>query len=195
MTKLISSLLVLLILASTLWLPVYAQPIEFDSEVKVQDVEGIQLQLIQNTQDPGSKHVKFDLVIASQVTSDRVQVRWEVTGKSELVSGGGTTTLRVVPNEIYTVPLVVWPREFGVTNVKAFVEAFQVDGTRVATASQTFGSYEDGEVFPPTDDHNLVKTLFFARTFALIAVAAFIAAVGGMLGWKWFRKWYNDRNT
>lgn len=173
-----------------------AEAIEFDASTKITDVEGLQLELVQNTQDPGSKEIQFDLVIKSEITSDRVQIIWEVNGKSEIVNTEQQVcTLSVAKGETYRVSLTIKPRAFGITDISAKVEAFQIDGTRVASASKTIGSYENGEVFPPTEGHDLAKTLYFARILGTVAVGVLGTVAVGYFAYRRFNRWLSDKNT
>lgn len=166
--------------------------LQVDATIKIEDVEGLDLQLIRNTQDPGTKDIKFDLIINSRLTSDRVQVKWLVSGSSEVVQGESVINLSLSENQTVSQSITIRPREFGTTSIKAFVEAFQIDGTRIASASQLIGTYPDGEVFPPTENHELAKTLYTVRLIATVASAIMGGIVGLFIAYKLFRNWLNN---
>lgn len=127
-----------------------------DTKAVIQDVEGLRLELVQRTQDPGSLEVQFDLFVYAQINSDRVQVTWQVGGSSELKSPE-TQTLNVQSGRTYTVSATVLPRQLGTTDISATVQAFSASGTYLATAKKTFGTYTSGEVYPVSGEYRLAQ--------------------------------------
>jgi len=119
-----------------------------DEQPVIQDVQGLRLQIAQHTQDPYTKEVRLDVVVYSQITSDRVQVVWSVNGVSKLLNpAGGVVTLSVQPNQYYVTSAVILPQGLGNTQIVARVQAFQADGTYISTASKNIGSLGSRDVF------------------------------------------------
>lgn len=147
-----------------------------ESEPVIQDVEGLRLELVQRIQDPTTMQVRFDLIVYPQITSDRVQVSWEVVGVSEVLSPK-VQVLNLVAGNQYAVSLTLKPRQLGLTDIVARVEAFAADGVYLSTARKSFGSYATGEVFPVTTEYRVAQVVNLARTLA------FVGVVGIMLYW------------
>ncbi len=155
--KILPIILLLVLLTPNL---VHAQEsMEFEPpKIVIQDTEGLKVQLVTHTQNPDDKTVRLELVIYSQIQSDRVQISWESNGVVEILSDV-TETLSLVPNQTYTTFIIVRPRFFGVSTITAKVEAFEAQGTYTATASLTIGSYTDGSVFPVTSEFLTAQTV------------------------------------
>lgn len=140
-----------------------------DSKPVIQDVEGLRLNLVQRTQDPITGQVQMDLIIYPQVSSDRVQLSWEVAGVSEALSPKVQVISLKAGNQ-YVVSFLLKPRQLGLTDVVVRVEAFAADGIYLSTARKSYGSYASGEVFPITNEYRLAQVINTARTLALIGI-------------------------
>jgi hypothetical protein len=175
--------------------PVLAQSNnQINSESVIQDVEGLRLRLVQNTQDPETKQIRFDLTVTSQITSDRVQLKWEAPG-AEIVRGEASVNFAVSAGNSYTYSIFIRPRILGVMNVRATVQAFQVDGIKLASATKTIAFSTAGEVFPKAGNHDLAILVNTIRqTSATIFVV--LAAIGAaLLIAKLFGGWLNNPNV
>ncbi|MCA9378790.1 hypothetical protein KC640_00015 [Candidatus Dojkabacteria bacterium] len=164
------------VVALVLAAPALAQETNFDQLSQTEeaapvitDVEALRLQLVQYTQNPENKDVKFDLVISPTFSSDRVQVTWQAIGVSEIISDT-VQQISLLAGEDKTVSFVIRPRGLGATDVRARVEAFAADGTYSATASKTIGTFENAEVFPITNEYRIAQLLVLVKNVSLIAV-------------------------
>lgn len=179
--------------------PIYAQesvqnPEDLDTEVRILDVDGLRLSLSQKVQNPGNKNIVFELKIYSEITSDRVQIRWDVDGVSRVMSGEEYEQIAVSSGDVIERQLVVRPTQYGVTRVRAIVEAFEIDGTRVATASQAFFTGSNGGLLTASNEQRIANTLYFVQQGAIILLIILLLIGGGVLGYQLFRKWLHSDN-
>jgi len=189
---LVLSLLTLVFAAQPVWAQEASIETMEEQPAVIQDVEGLRLQIVQHTQDPVTKEVRLDVVVYSQITSDRVQVVWQVNGVSRLLTPD-TNSLTVAPDKSYVVSATILPQGFGTTQVLARVQAFQVDGTYISTATKTIGSLATQEVVPITTQYRVAQIVLFIRTFALVVLVLIIAIILTVLGFVQFKK-ILDRN-
>lgn len=161
-----------------------------NDQVVIKDVEGLRLNLVQQTQDPGTKEVKFDLVIYSQITSDRVKVSWTVTGSSELITDK-SENLYITPGNTYTASATIKPRTYGATKLIVVVEAYEIEGTYISTASKELGTFTNGEIYPITDEYKAAQLTYYLKFIAIIIIGILVLAVVVLLLLKRFTKWYH----
>lgn len=159
-----------------------------DSKPIIQDVEGLRLEIIQRTQDPTTMELQFELIVYPQITSDRVQVSWEVVGVSEVISPK-TQVLNLKAGNQYVVSMVLRPRQFGLTDVVARVEAYAADGVYLSTARKSFGSYANGEVFPITTEYRIVQVVGIVRQVAFLTLLGIVAYWVGRFGYRKLQEW------
>jgi len=161
-----------------------------DDQIVIKDVEGLRLNLVQQTQDPGTKEVRFDLVIYSQITSDRVQISWSVTGSSELITDK-SESMYLTPGNTYTASATVKPRTFGATKLIVTVEAYEIEGTYISTASKEFGTFTNGEIYPITDEYKAAQLTYYLQFVAIIIIVILFLGVTIIFLLKRFTKWYH----
>src|SRR5688500_16466537 len=68
--------------SSTLNAQTEEELIQEDAPAEIDDFSGLRAELNQYTQDASSKEVTFEMVLKSNVDSDRVRVTWELEGRS-----------------------------------------------------------------------------------------------------------------
>jgi hypothetical protein len=181
-----------IMVAQTVWAQEASIETMEEQPAVIQDVEGLRLQIVQHTQDPQSKEVRLDVVVYSQITSDRVQVVWSVSGVSRLLTSD-VMSLSVEPDKSYVVSAFIVPQGFGTTQVLARVQAFQADGTYISTATKTIGSLATQEVVPVTTQYRVAQIVLFIRTFALVVLLLILVVILAIAGFIRFKK-ILDRN-
>lgn len=155
--------------------------------------EGITLELTQSTQHPESKAINFTVVIKSQLNSDRAQLRWEVLGPAEIVSGNRIQPLALRAGQTYTYNLVIVPRGSNRVDLRAIAEAFEIDGNRQSSVTQSLVFAANGEiVFPQVGQHQLMKTILEIRNIAggilITLIALFFLYRFGRATYLWFNE-------
>ncbi len=173
-----------------------------DKQPVIIDFEGLRLTLNQQDQNPGNRFIKYDLTIKSNIESDRIQLTWNVTGRSVPVEWNGeifdytdppefTEVLNLKVGEQATRSITVLPRGLGLSKVVAVVEAFEIDGTRVATASKTFASDSQGVLLFAESSQNVTNVLYYARLIGIVILTIIVLLIAGFFGYKQFHKWLN----
>jgi hypothetical protein len=171
--------------------PDLSNNLEQDTQPEIKDVEGLRLELAEQVQDPDTKNITFDIVVYSQIRSDRVQLNWSLDGAGSLVGERTQVSFSVDPGSVKRIPIVVRPRARGISNLRITVEAFEAQGTYLASAFQRIYSLEDGTRLPRTQPYwNLV----LVSTVRSVAVF-FLYIFGGVLilvaGYGVFQRWLN----
>lgn len=196
MHKMIARILITISLFLLTVTPVLAQATDLEltqSQAQIVNTEGVTLELVQGTQHPESKAINFTLTVKSQITSDRAQVRWEIAGPAELVSGNKTETLSLRAGQTYTYSIILVPRGSNRVDLRAVVEAFQIDGTRQATATKALVFSGTGEIlFPQEGQHQLAKTILTVRNISGITLIILLAGVFIYRGGKFVFFWLNN---
>lgn len=140
--------------------------------------------LIQETQKPGSKEVRFIMRLSSKVASSRVKITWEVKGGSVFTEDSTPSgTLSIQPDQSYDIPITIIPTPLSATELYGKAEAFLADGTLITTVRTNFSTNEFSEVLPLTDeylsDRSSYKTYVALQTVGIsslvIVVLVFIA--------------------
>lgn len=191
----------IVMLLATMLLPhtiSYAQDLTTQSQSPViQDVDGLRAEFKEYTQSPATKKVKYEMVIKSNIDSDRVRIAWTVTGPSAFeaqdnYSIDGNTARRNISirkGQTYVIPIEVTVATEGITELFGRVEAFLAESTYIATVRKNFASNKEGEVLPLSNEYNQAKTMntILNIVVILIAVAAILAALFYVI--KLFIKW------
>lgn len=154
------------------------------SQTQIVNAEGVRLELIQATQNPDNKTIRYDLKITSQIRSDRVQLRWEILGPAEIALGEKAVTMNLTVGGVYQQSITILPRGSGRVDLRAIVEAFQIDGTRLSTATQTMFFQPNGEIlYPQTQQHSLAKIVYLIRSVSgTLLLALVLGAVVFQVG-------------
>lgn len=162
-------------------------------QTQVATSEGITLELTQSTQHPESKAISFTVVIRSQLNSDRAQLRWDILGPAEVVSGNRVQPLTLVAGQTYSFNLVIVPRGNNRVDLRAIAEAFEIDGNRQSSVTQSLVFAANGEVlFPQVGQHELMKTILTVRNTAggilLTLIGLFVVYRFGRATYIWFNE-------
>jgi len=166
---------------------------QISAPAQITNTDGIRLELVQSTQHPESKAISFTINITSQVTSDRAQLRWEIIGPAEIISGDKTQTINLKANQTYSYSIGLIPRGSNRVELRAVLEAFQIDGTRQATASQTLVFQPNGEIlFPQAGQHQLMKTILVVRNIAGTVLLILLGGIVIFRGGRFLYFWLNN---
>ncbi len=163
-----------------------------DRPPEIQDTSELRAEFKQHTQNPASKSIRFEMVLRSNINSDRVRINWKVTGVSSVPDETQLTrVLRVRQGETYTIPLDIIPLSQGITEIFGTAQAFGVENRVIATVRKNFASNQSGEILPITEEYNQRKTIN-----TILNVAKFIGIIVLIVGGifvviKLIAKWYN----
>ncbi len=192
--------LLTIVLLLTLFVPIVisAQDLTTQSQQpEIQDVEGLRAEFKEYTQDPASRKIKYEMVLKSNIDSDRVRVTWTTTGANvfEAQSGytiEGTTArgnISVKKGQTYTIPIEVTVTGEAINELFGRVEAFLASSTYVATVRKNYASNAEGEVLPLTDQYNQAKTQNTILNVVVIVIVIALILVGLFVALKLFLRW------
>ncbi len=193
---------VLIVSATFLSFRVFAQtdastdPFQSDQAPVIQDVEGLRADFNQETQDPESKQVTFEMILKSGIDADRVKITWTLQGSSKFVNDtDATKDITIQSGKTYSIPITILPTGYGVTELRGQAEAFKADGSYLVLVRKNFASNASQEVLPLTAEYNQAKTLSIVKTVVIVAIIFVILAIGAFLGFKKFAKWLNRNDV
>lgn len=142
-----------------------------DQPVVIKDFDGLRAEFKQETQDPESKNATFNMILKSNIDSDRVKIVWTVTGSSKaLDSKQLTMNLNIKKGGTYTVPITVIPQGEGVTEVYGTAQSVSVDSSFLVTVRKNFQTNKLLEILPLTDAYNQAKTLSNVKNIVIVLV-------------------------
>ncbi len=164
---------------------------------EIQDVDGLRTEFKQYTQDPATKKVKFEMVLKSNIDSDRVRITWTTTGpnifekQGNYVIEGNTARgdISIRKGQTYVIPIEVTILGGGVNELFGRAEAFLAESTYIATVRKNYATNSESEVLPITDEYTSIKTRNLIITIVLIIMAVAASLVAIYLGLKQFLKW------
>jgi len=160
-------------------------------EAEIIDMVGLRADFKQNTQDPSSKIVRFEMLLTSNVQSDRVKVQWGIRGDSSYVDESQREIdFSVEPGRTYSIPLEVIPLSNGITEVYGRAQVFGAESNLVATVRKNYASNINREILPLTDEYKSALTQNTIQNILIYIVILIVAAVLGVIGLKEFAKWY-----
>jgi len=167
-----------------------------DQPPVIQDVEGLRASFIQHTQDPDTKTVRFEMILKSDIDSDRVEINWYLNGVSYFNDKSQQTKrISISKGKTYSIPIDITVEGYAVTEVRATAEAFKADNTYLVTIRKDFASNSDFEVMPITSDYTTAKNLSLLKKFAILIVVIAVLSVGIFFGVKAFTKWINKNDV
>jgi|SRR5690606_3338268 len=196
-----SLILIILFTISALALPVSAQSetdLNQDQAPEIKDVPGLRAEFKQYTQDPESKEIKFEMILKSNLDSDRVRVTWTLT----TLSGRGavfktpteaTRNIEIEKGQTYTIPITVVPTGQGAIELLGTVESFKADATFTVTVKKIFGTNASLEVLPITQEYIQARTMVIIRNIVIFAALFVAITVFGLKGLKRFSRWLNEK--
>ncbi len=163
-----------------------------DKAAVIEDVEGFRASFKQYTQDPTSKVVKFEMVLTANIDSDRVKITWSTSGPNFFTDKNQTVrNISVEKGKTYNIPIELTITGYGVNELFGKAEAFRTDRIYVATVRKNFGSDQDSQVLPVTDEYKSAQTAYIIKTAVLAIIVFIIVIIGIFFGVKVFIKWLN----
>lgn len=161
----------------------------------IKDNSQLQLALVHATQNPDTKDITYELLIYSQIASDRVQVSWRVTGNTQLITPSNTPAFSMAKDSVRRVKVTVRPRSNGLSNIAFTVQIFEARGTVVSTANQDIFTTRDGTVFPVTPSYQTLQFVGIARSVAQAVLTLALLVFGLYILYRIFSRWLNPPET
>ncbi|MCA9386771.1 hypothetical protein KC669_01930 [Candidatus Dojkabacteria bacterium] len=164
---------------------------EQDRPADVSSSQALEVTFKEYVQNPSSKVARFEMVLKSNVNSDRVRVTWTISGQSiapnedQLIKN-----LTVRTNETYIIPIDVKPLGYGVTEVYGVARIVGADSGQVATVRKNFAANSSAEILPITDEYNQAKVFSIIWLIVRTVVIGLIVIAIGFFGFRRFVKWY-----
>jgi hypothetical protein len=160
-------------------------------EAEIDDFAGLRAELNQYTQNPGSKEVKFEMVLESNIDSDRVRVTWELKGRSVFAEHSDPVVeMLIEKGQTYTIPITVIPTSKGVTELYGKVQSYELGNSFVVTVRKNYASNEAGEILPISDSYKQAKLQHTFLNLFKYLVLILIAIGSAFLGLKALKSWY-----
>lgn len=203
MKNLINSIkkpLLIIVLLATLITPIVisAQDLTTQSQSpQIQDVEGLRAEFKEYTQDPATRKIKYEMILKSNIDSDRVRITWTTTGANVFEPQPGYTiegtvargNVSIKKGQTYSIPIEITVTGEAVNELFGRAEAFLASSTYVATVRKNYASNAEGEVLPLTDQYNQAKTQNLILNVLVIIIAVVLILVGLYTALKLFLKW------
>ncbi|MCS7317401.1 MAG: hypothetical protein NZZ41_03650 [Candidatus Dojkabacteria bacterium] len=183
---------------------IYSQNTQYDNSTK-----GLTLNLIQYTQNPENKKVRFEVEIRSDINSDRVEIRWILDGNVRYADPSQKKQiLSVTKNSIHKRSIEVIPTGtnedgIGISQVMVEVEAFFVNSSILSTDRKTFLSNKQEEVvviktndkgeryLDLPDEYIHQKNILILRNIVTIITITLLVSIIGYFGIKKFIRYLN----
>jgi len=179
-------------------LPIYAQSSsqnnleKNNTPAEVKDVEGFRADFKQNTQDPDTKIVKFEMILKSNIDSDRVEINWEVDGVSVFKDKGKKNLKTSIQGgKTYDIPIELIVAGSGITELRGKAEAFKADSSFLITVRKDFATNSNLEILPISQDYSTAKNVSLIKNIIVILVIVGIILFIGLIALKRFVKWLN----
>lgn len=193
-----------LILLGILIYPLFANTISYAQDLTtqsqqavIQDVDGLRAEFKEYTQDPSSKKIKYEMILKSNIDSDRVRIVWTISGGGIFEVQEGYTidkntargNIIVRKGQTYTIPIVVTVTSEGITELLGRAEAFLAESTYIATVRKNFAANSDAEVLPLTDAYLQARTLNLIFNIIVIILITAASLFALFIAIKRFIKW------
>lgn len=164
---------------------------------QIQDVDGLRAEFKEYTQDPATKKIKYEMILHSNIDSDRVRITWTTTGANvfdpqdayTIVGTSARGDIAIKKGQTYSIPIVVTVTGSGVNELFGKAEAFLAQSTYIATVRKDYASNESAEVLPLTDQYNQAKTQNTILNVVLIIVIVVVILASLFFALKLFLKW------
>lgn len=152
--------------------------------------EGLRIDLVEGIQDPETKIIIFEMILQSDIDSDRVLINWNLSGNARFQDPAERRkNISIRKNERYTIPISIVPvgvgeNGVGISEVVGEAEAFFVNSSIVSSVRKRFFSNIDSEVVivkntqdglvlePPDEYTGLKNTIIFRNVFYAILIAS-----------------------
>ncbi|MBE2280767.1 MAG: hypothetical protein IAE91_10275 [Ignavibacteriaceae bacterium] len=166
-------------------------------EAEIQDVDGLRAEFKEYTQSPSTKKIKFEMILKSNIDSDRVRITWTTAGANVFEEQKGYTiegttargNIAIRKGETYSIPIEVTVTGSAVNELFGKAEAFLAESTYIATVRKNYASNVEGEVLPITDAYSQSKTQNTILNIFVIIISVIIVLALLYLGLKLFLKW------
>ncbi|MFS8130418.1 MAG: hypothetical protein ACMG57_00415 [Candidatus Dojkabacteria bacterium] len=157
---------------------IYAQDASTaDLPAEIKDFDGLKAEFRQNTQDPDSKNIKFEMVLHSNIDSDRVKVTWTVSGASKMVNTSEKRVdLDIRKGQTYTIPITILPVGKGISEVYGTAQSVSVESSFLVTVRKNYSSNSDSEVLPITQEYQTAKSLLVVKNVLIL-----VLVIGGVI--------------
>jgi hypothetical protein len=201
MKKLIISISLLLLSGFSPFIPVvYSQTeeeldaMEEDRAPVIDDVEGLRAEFRQYTQSFDTKEMRYEMVLHSNLNSDRVKITWYLTtldGRGAIFKDKSEAIryIEIKRGEAYSIPITIIPTGRGEVELLGVVESFRAEATFTVTVKKVFATNSLGEILPLTSDYQTSKGLIVIRNI-LIYLCGFVFIIfGSIKGAVYFRRW------
>lgn len=167
------------------------EELQEDAPAEIDDFAGLRAELKQYTQDPGSKEVLFEMILTSNVDSDRVRVTWELQGRSVFAATADLVVeMEIKKGESYTIPITVRPTSKGVTELYGKVQSYELGNSFLVTVRKNYASNENAEILPITDEYKEAKLQHTFINIGKYIVLTLILIVAGVFGLRALKTWY-----
>jgi len=192
---LLTSVLVLSLFTTLL---VSAQDLTTQSkQVEIQDVDGLRAEFKEYTQSPSTRKVKYEMILKSNIDSDRVRITWTTDGanifeqQSGYIVEGSTakTDIAIREGQTYSIPIEVTVTGEDINELFGKAEAFLAASTYVATVRKNYASNKEGEVLPLTSEYTQSKTQNTILNIVVIVVVVLVILIGLFFALRMFLKW------
>jgi len=161
-----------------------------NEQATIEDVEGLRAEFKEYTQDPDSKIVKYEMILNSNIDSDRVKITWTLRGVSSFVDKTqASKNITVQKGKTYAISIEVLPSGKGVTELVGKSEAFTVNGSFIATVRKNFATNADQEVLPFTEAYTTAKRISTIKSLVITSLLLIAAAAAAFFGYKKFKVW------
>lgn len=146
------------------------------------------VQLTRATQDPGSKEITYNFSITSNITSDRVEITWDLIGVSEPLREK-YKRLTIEKGQKIDEQFVIKPRFVGRTELRVELRSVAAGVDYIAAARDQFYSNDVHEIIPHSSDYVNAKRLYDVRNVVIIGVVILAIGIMAWMVYNFFQKW------
>ena len=154
-----------------------------DRPADVSSTQALEVSFKEYTQNPSTKVARFEMILKSNVDSDRVRVTWTISGQSIATNENQLIrNLTVQAGQTYSIPIDVKPLGYGVTEVYGVAKIVGADSNQLATVRKNFASNNSAEILPLTDEYNQAKVFSIIWLIVRTLVIGLVLIAVGFFG-------------